>query len=57
MLIGKTDRSETDENGRTVWTGKRPSDKQPRVHKCAPDTSIFRRVWKSICNLVPEKFV
>ena len=46
-----------DENGRTVWTGKRPSDKQPRVHKCAPDTSIFRRVWKSICNLVPEKFV
>ena len=46
-----------DENGKTVWTGRRSYDKQPRVYKHAPDTSIFRRVWKSICNLVPEKFV
>ena len=40
-----------------VWTGSRPGDKQPRVYKRAPDTSLFRRIWKNICNLVPEKFV
>ena len=46
-----------DDNGRPVWTGRRPGDEVPRVHKCAPDTSLFRRIWKNICNLVPEKFV
>lgn len=46
-----------DENGNTVWTGQRSTDKKPQVHKRAPDTSVFRRIWKSICNLVPEKFV
>ena len=40
-----------------VWTGMRPGDTKPRVHRIAPDTSIFRRIWKNICNLVPEKFV
>ncbi len=46
-----------DEDGDPVWTGSRPGDSAPRVHKTAPDTSMFRRLWKSICNLVPEKFV
>ena len=46
-----------DDDGNPVWTGSRPGDKKPQVHKYAPDTSIFRRVWKSICSLVPEKFV
>jgi phosphatidylserine/phosphatidylglycerophosphate/cardiolipin synthase-like enzyme len=46
-----------DEHDRTVWSGRRPHDKKTQVHKCAPDTSLFRRIWKSICNLVPEKFV
>ena len=46
-----------DENGKPIWTGMRPTDKKPQVHRVAPDTSIFRRMWKSICNLVPEKFV
>lgn len=46
-----------DEHGNTVWTGQRSTDKNPQVHKRAPDTSVFRRIWKSICNLVPEKFV
>ena len=46
-----------DDKGNPVWTGKRPGDTQPRVHKHAPDTSVLRRLWKSICNLVPEKFV
>ncbi len=46
-----------DEYDRTVWSGRRPHDKKTQVHKCAPDTSLFRRIWKSICNLVPEKFV
>ena len=46
-----------DDNNNPVWSGQRPNDKKPQTHKHAPDTTIFRRVWKSICNLVPEKFV
>lgn len=46
-----------DANGNPVWTGVRSGDARPRVHKCAPDTGLFRRIWKNICNLVPEKFV
>ena len=46
-----------DDQDNPVWKGCRPGDKRPQVHKHAPDTSIFRRVWKSICSLVPEKFV
>ena len=46
-----------DSNGNPIWTGTRTGDTKPRVHKHAPDTSVFRRIWKSICNLVPEKFV
>lgn len=46
-----------DDDGNPVWTGSRPGDDQPRVHKYAPDTSLIRRIWKNISNLVPEKFV
>lgn len=46
-----------DENDNPVWTGSRPGDVVPQVHKHAPDTSLFRRIWKCISNLVPEKFV
>ena len=46
-----------DKNNNPVWSGKRPDHKAPQTHRHAPDTTIFRRVWKSICNLVPEKFV
>ena len=46
-----------DDQDNPVWKGRRPGDKRPQVHKHAPDTSIFRRIWKSICSLVPEKFV
>ncbi len=46
-----------DENGNTIWTGQRPNTPKPKTYKHAPDTTILRRVWKSICNLVPEKFV
>ena len=46
-----------DKNGNTIWTGQRPNTPKPKTYKHAPDTTIFRRIWKSICNLVPEKFV
>ena len=46
-----------DENENPIWTGSRPNDKVPQIHKHAPDTSIFRRIWKNLSNLVPEKFV
>ncbi len=53
----KTSWHVTIENGSTVWTGSRPGDEKPRVYNKSPDTSIFRRIWKNITNLVPEKFV
>ncbi len=43
--------------GRPRWTGARSGDATPRVYRRDPDTSIFRRIWKTICGLVPEKFV
>lgn len=46
-----------DRNNKPVWTGKRTGDDKERVYRHAPDTSIFRRIWKTLCNLVPEKFV
>ena len=46
-----------DADGDPVWTGSRPGDKKPRVYTRSPDTTIFRRLWKMITNLVPEKFV
>ncbi|MBQ2017718.1 MAG: phospholipase D family protein [Alphaproteobacteria bacterium] len=46
-----------DNNNTPIWTGYRPGDKAPRTYKHAPDTSVLRRIWKSICNLIPEKFV
>lgn len=46
-----------DDDDDPIWTGSRPGDEKPRVYTRDPDTSIFRRMWKSLCNLVPEKFV
>lgn len=53
----KTSWHVTMEDGAPVWTGMRPGDKKPRVYHNSPDTTIFRRIWKNITNLVPEKFV
>ena len=53
----KTSWRVTMEDGEPVWTGSRPGDKKPRVYYKSPDTTIFRRIWKNITNLVPEKFV
>ncbi|MBD5400230.1 phospholipase D family protein [bacterium] len=41
----------------TKWTGWRTGDAAPKTYRRSPDTTIFRRAWKSICGLVPEKFV
>lgn len=59
MIINdtKTSWQVTMEDGEPVWTGSRPGDKKPRVYHKSPDTTIFRRIWKNITNLVPEKFV
>ncbi len=60
MIIKDTQTSwrvSLDEDNAPIWTGKRPGDEKPRIHKHAPDTGILRRIWKNICNLVPEKFV
>lgn len=59
MIIGDTKTSwrVSMENGSPRWTGQRKFDTAPRTYKRSPDTTIFRRIWKSICSLVPEKFV
>lgn len=40
-----------------VWTGIRSGDTAPRIYRRSPDTTIFRRIWKTIMHVVPEKFV
>lgn len=60
MIIQDTQTSwhvTNDEKGKTTWTGSRPGDAAPRTYHRSPDTSIFRRAWKNICRLVPEKLV
>lgn len=46
-----------DEDGDVQWTGQRRFDSKPHTYSHSPDTSIFRRIWKNICKLMPEKFV
>lgn len=59
MIVEDTNTSwhVTMENGKAQWTGWRTGDAAPRTFKRSPDTSIFRRIWKSVCSLVPEQFV
>ena len=60
MIIKDTETSwhvTLDSNGDPIWTGRRTGDTAPRTYRHAPDTGLFRRIWKCICNLVPEKFV
>lgn len=45
------------DNGDVRWTGWRTGDPAPKTYTHNPDTTIFRRMWKSICRMVPEKFV
>lgn len=46
-----------DKNGNPVWTGKREDDIETQTYHKAPDTTWLHRIWKTICNLIPEKFV
>ena len=59
MIMGDTQTSWKVDmiNGRPRWTGKRMLDKEPKTYRRSPNTSIFRRAWKDMVKLVPEKFV
>lgn len=46
-----------DSDDSPVWIGSRPGDTEPRIYHRSPDTTIFRRLWKDITNIIPEKFV
>lgn len=46
-----------DAHNNPVWSGARADDKEPREYHHNPDTSIFRRAWKIMLRLIPEKFV
>ena len=39
------------------WTGQRLLDSKSHTYSHSPDTTIFRRIWKNICKLMPEKYV
>ncbi len=47
----------TMDDGEPVWTGRRSGDATDRVYHHSPDTSVFRRAWKVITNIVPEHFI
>ena len=53
----KTSWHVTIEDGRTTWMGFRSGDNAPRIHHHDPDTTIFRRIFKTISKIIPEKFV
>lgn len=42
---------------KTMWHGRRPGDNLPRTYTHDPDTTIFRRIFKKITKIIPEKFV
>ena len=44
-------------DGRPRWTGKRALETSEKTYSRSPNTSIFRRAWKNMMRLVPEKFV
>ncbi len=46
-----------DDDNDVQWHGKRELDTAPHTYHHSPDTTIFRRIWKNICKLMPEKFV
>jgi phosphatidylserine/phosphatidylglycerophosphate/cardiolipin synthase-like enzyme len=45
------------QDGETMWTGCKPSDSELRTYKYDPDTTMFRRIFKKIMKIIPEKFV
>lgn len=47
----------TRNGGKTTWYGQRGGDKNPRTYTHDPDTTIFRRIFKKITKIIPEKFV
>lgn len=57
MHDAKTSWHVTINNGETIWTGKKINDFEPRIYNYDPDTTIFRRILKTITKIIPEKFV
>ncbi len=47
----------TRDGKKTIWTGRRSGDKKPRTYTRDPDTTIFRRIFKKMTKIIPEKFV
>ena len=45
------------EDGRTTWMGIRGANNTPKIYHHDPDTTIFRRIFKKIAKIIPEKFV
>ena len=59
MILGDAQTSwhVTMQDGNPRWTGKRMLDREEKTYRRSPNTTIFRRAWKNIVRLVPEKFV
>ena len=59
MIIDDTKTSwhVTIEDKRTTWMGIRSGNNTPKIYHHDPDTTIFRRIFKTIAKIIPEKFV
>ena len=59
MIIRDTETSwhVTRKKNRTVWTGSRPGETGSKTLYHNPDTNIFRRIFKTLVKIIPEKFV
>ncbi|MBO7560377.1 MAG: phospholipase D family protein [Alphaproteobacteria bacterium] len=53
----KTSWHVTIEDGRMTWMGFRSGNSTPQIHHHDPDTTIFRRIFKTFAKIIPEKFV
>lgn len=53
----KTSWRVTINNGETEWIENKTNQTKPRIYNYDPDTTIFRRILKTITKIIPEKFV
>ena len=53
----KTSWRVTIKDNETIWTGYKHDDSNESIYNYEPDTTIFRRIFKEITKIIPEKFV
>ena len=57
MQDAKTAWHVTIDGHKTKWTGQRPGDIRKKTYRHCPGCGAFRRIFKTLAKIVPEKFV